>query len=179
MSRIGKKIIPIPDNVKITHTGSEITIKGEKGELTRSLHPSVDLRVEGGFIYVTTTLKDKKTDALQGLTRSLVANMVTGVSAGYKRDLEVNGIGYRASAVGNTLALTLGYSHPINYVLPDGVTATVDKSNVISLLGIDKELIGQTAAKIRQLRPPEPYKAKGVKYAEERIKRKAGKTGTK
>ncbi len=179
MSRIGKKLIAVPGNVKITNEGSKLTIKGEKGELTRSLHPSVALSVKDGFIHVTTSINNKKTDALQGLTRSLVANMVTGVSAGFKKDLEVSGIGYRASVSENTLTLTLGYSHPINYDLPVGVTATVDKNNVISLMGIDNELIGQTAAKIRHLRPPEPYKAKGVKYAEERIKRKAGKTGTK
>ena len=179
MSRIGKKPILIPDKVKLSIVGNHVTVQGEKGKLTHSLHPSVDLRVEGGVITIVSKIEDKKTDALQGLTRSLVANMVTGVNVGFQRNLEVTGIGYRASVTGNVLALNLGYSHPVNYDLPDGVSATVDKSNVITLSCIDKELLGRTAAKIRQFRPPEPYKGKGIKYAEERIQRKAGKTGTK
>ncbi len=179
MSRIGKKPIPIPDKVKLSLAGNLVTVQGEKGKLTHCLHPSVELRIDGGVITIISKIEDKKTDALQGLTRSLVANMVTGVNAGFQRNLEVNGIGYRASVTDNVLSLNLGYSHPINYDLPDGVSATVDKSNVITLSCIDKELLGRTAAKIRQFRPPEPYKGKGVKYAEERIQRKAGKTGTK
>jgi len=179
MSRIGKKPILIPDKVKLSLAGNQITVQGDKGKLTHCLHPSVELRVDGGVATISKKIEDKKTDALQGLTRSLVANMVTGVHAGFQRILEVNGIGYRASVSGNVLALNLGYSHPVNYDLPDGISATVDKSNAITLSGIDKELLGRTAAKIRQLRPPEPYKGKGVKYAEEHIQRKAGKTGTK
>jgi large subunit ribosomal protein L6 len=179
MSRIGKKPILIPDKVKLSLAGNQITVQGDKGKLTHCLHPSVELQVEGKVITIIKKVEDKKTDALQGLTRSLVANMVTGVHTGFQRNLEVNGIGYRASVTGNVLALTLGYSHPINYDLPDGVSATVDKSNMITLTAIDKALLGQTAAKIRQLRSPEPYKGKGIKYAEEHIQRKAGKTGTK
>jgi large subunit ribosomal protein L6 len=179
MSRIGKKPIPIPEKVKFSLSGDLITVQGAKGKLTHSLHPSVELRIEGGVVTVSKKTEDKKTDALQGLTRSLVANMVTGVDAGFQRILEVNGIGYRAAVTGNVLALSLGYSHPINFDLPDGIGATVDKTNAITLSGIDKELLGRTAAKIRQLRPPEPYKGKGIKYAEEHIQRKAGKTGTK
>ncbi len=179
MSRIGKKPISIPDKVRLSLAGNQITVQGDKGKLTHSLHPAVELRIEGGVVTVIKKIDDKKTDALQGLTRSLVANMVTGVHDGFQRNLEVNGIGYRASVSGNVLALNLGYSHPINYDLPEGVNATVDKSNVITLSAIDKELLGQTAAKIRQLRSPEPYKGKGIKYAEEHIQRKAGKTGTK
>ena len=179
MSRIGKKPIPVPEKVKLTIGENQITVQGVKGKLTQNLHPSVDLKMENGFVLVTTKSEDKNSDALQGLTRSLVANMVTGVSMGFQRNLEVNGIGYRASVSGNTLALSLGYSHPINYDLPDGISATVDKSNVITLSGIDKELLGRTAAKLRQLRVPEPYKGKGIKFAEEHIQRKAGKTGTK
>ncbi len=179
MSRIGKKPILIPDKVKLSLADNQVTVQGEKGKLTHCLHPSVELRIDGGVITIISKIEDKKTDALQGLTRSLVANMVTGVHAGFQRNLEVTGIGYRASVTGNVLALNLGYSHPINYDLPDGVSATVDKSNVITLSCIDKELLGRTAAKIRQFRPPEPYKGKGIKYAEERIQRKAGKTGTK
>lgn len=179
MSRIGKKPILIPDKVKLSFAGSQITVQGEKGKLTHSLHPSVELRVDGGVVTVIKKEEGKKTDALQGLTRSLVANMVTGVHAGFQRNLEVNGIGYRASVSGNVLVMSLGYSHPVNYDLPDGISASVDKSNVITLSGIDKELLGRTAATIRQFRSPEPYKGKGIKYAEERIQRKAGKTGTK
>jgi large subunit ribosomal protein L6 len=123
--------------------------------------------------------EDRKTRALQGMTRSIVHNMVVGVSQGYERILEINGIGYRAEAKGKTILFNLGYSHPIDFPLPDGVTATVEKNNVVKIAGIDKHLLGQTAAKIRQLRPPEPYKGKGIKYAEEFIQRKAGKTGTK
>ncbi|MCX5881620.1 MAG: 50S ribosomal protein L6 [Deltaproteobacteria bacterium] len=179
MSRIGKKPILIPDKVKLSLVGSQITVQGGKGKLTHFLHPSVELRIEGGVVSIIKKIEDKKTDALQGLTRSLVANMVTGVHAGFQRNLEVNGIGYRASVSGNVLALSLGYSHPVNFDLPDGISATVDKSNTITLSGIDKELLGRTAATIRQLRSPEPYKGKGIKYAEEHIQRKAGKTGTK
>jgi large subunit ribosomal protein L6 len=179
MSRIGKKPIPLPEKVKLSIAGSQITVQGEKGELSHNIHPSVELLIADMVVTVIKKSEDKKTDAIQGLTRSIVANMVTGVHSGFQRNLEVNGIGYRAAATANVLALTLGYSHPINYELPDGVSATVDKNNVITLSGIDKELIGQTAAKIRKLRYPEPYKGKGIKYAEEKIQRKAGKTGTK
>jgi large subunit ribosomal protein L6 len=179
MSRIGKKPIPLPDKVKLTLAGNLITVQGEKGKLSHSMHSSVELRIEKDVATVIKKLDDKHTDAVQGLTRSIVANMVTGVHSGFQRNLEVNGIGYRAAVNGNVLALTLGYSHPVNYDLPDGVSATVDKSNVITLSAIDKELLGQTAAKIRKLRAPEPYKGKGIKYAEEHIQRKAGKTGTK
>lgn len=179
MSRIGKKPIPIPEKVKLSMDGDQITVQGQKGKLARSIHPSVELKIESGVINIVKKIEDKKTDAIQGLMRNLIANMVTGVDTGFQMNLEVNGIGYRASVTGNVLALTLGYSHPVNYELPDGVTATVDKSNVITLSCIDKELLGQTAAKIRMLRSPEPYKGKGIKYAEERIMRKAGKTGTK
>jgi large subunit ribosomal protein L6 len=179
MSRIGKKPIPIPDKVKLSLVDNQITVQGEKGKLTRCLHPSVEVRIEGGVVTIIKKAEDKKTDAFQGLTRNLIANMVTGVHAGFQRNLEVNGIGYRASVSGSVLALSLGYSHPINFDLPDGISATVDKTNAITLSGIDKELLGLTAARIRQLRAPEPYKGKGIKYAEEHIQRKAGKTGTK
>jgi large subunit ribosomal protein L6 len=156
-----------------------ITVKGANGKLERSVHPGVDLEIKDGVITVLPVQNDKPGRAVQGLMRSLIDNMVTGVEKGFERVLEINGIGYRATASGNTIVLNLGYSHPINFELPNGVSATVDKNNTIRLTGIDKELVGQTAAKIRQLRPPEPYKGKGVKYAEERIRRKAGKTGTK
>jgi len=179
MSRIGKKPIPLPDKVKLSFAGSLITVQGEKGKLSHNIHASVELNIENDVVTVVKKIDDKHTDAIQGLTRSLVSNMVIGVHTGFQRNLEVTGIGYRAAVSGNVLALTLGYSHPVNYNLPEGVSATVDKSNVITLFAIDKELLGQTAAKIRKLRAPEPYKGKGIKYAEEYIQRKAGKTGTK
>lgn len=179
MSRVGKKIITIPEKTSVDYKDRVIVVKGEKGTLTRTLHPAVDLEVQDNTISVTIELEDRKNRALQGLTRSLVANMVDGVSKGFERVLEINGIGYRAEMKGKSIVLNLGYSHPIDFPLPDGIDATVDKNNVIRLTGIDKERVGQTAASIRKLRKPEPYKGKGVKYAEEYIQRKAGKTGTK
>lgn len=179
MSRIGKKPIPLPDKVTLSINGRQVQIQGDKGKLTHIIHPSVELVLADKAVNIVKMNEEKSTDAIQGLTRSIVSNMVTGVHAGFQRNLEINGIGYRASVSGNVLALTLGYSHPINYELPVGVSATVDKSNVITLYGIDRELLGQTAAKIRKLRNPEPYKGKGIKYSEEKIVRKAGKTGTK
>jgi large subunit ribosomal protein L6 len=179
MSRVGKKIIILPEKTKIEFKDRELVVKGDKGTLTRTIHPAVDLAIEANTISVTIDQEDRKTRSLQGLTRSLVANMVDGVSKGFERTLEINGIGYRAEMKGKSIVLSLGYSHPIDFPLPDGIDATVDKNNVIKLSGIDKEKVGQTAASIRKLRKPEPYKGKGVKYAEEYIQRKAGKTGTK
>lgn len=177
MSRVGKKPIPIPDQTTITYKDRVFTVKGPKGTLTRTIHPLVDLKIADGILNVTIETVNKNNEAMQGMTRSLVANMVEGVSKGFERVLEINGIGYKAAVQGNSLELVLGYSHPINFELPEGISAKVDK-NTITLSGIDKEMLGQTAAKIRSMRPPEPYKGKGIKYAEERIIRKAGKTGT-
>jgi len=179
MSRVGKKIITIPEKTSVDYKDRVIVVKGEKGTLTRTLHPAVDLEIKDNTISVTIEQEDRKNRALQGMTRSLVANMVDGVSKGFERVLEIHGIGYRAEMKGKSIVLNLGYSHPIDFPLPEGVDATVDKNNVIRLTGIDKEHVGQTAASIRKLRKPEPYKGKGVKYAEEYIQRKAGKTGTK
>jgi len=179
MSRVGKKPIPVPDKTQITFKEGHLTVKGAKGSLSREIHPAVNLDIKADLVTVTPVVEDRNGRALQGLTRTLVANMVTGVTSGFERVLEIHGIGYRADVKGKTLVLNLGYSHPIDFDLPEGIGATIDKNNVIKLAGIDKELLGHTAAAIRQLRPPEPYKGKGVKYAEERIQRKAGKTGTK
>jgi large subunit ribosomal protein L6 len=179
MSRVGKKPIPIPAETTVEYVDRVIRVKGRKGVLSRSIHPDVDLNISDGVLTVEIDRQDKIRRALQGLTRSLVANMVTGVSQGFERALEINGIGYRASLSGKTIELSLGYSHPIRFQLPDGVEATIEKNNVIKLFSIDKEKLGHTAAAIRRLRPPEPYKGKGVKFAEERIQRKAGKTGSK
>jgi large subunit ribosomal protein L6 len=178
MSRVGKKPISIPDNSKISYDNRVITVQGEKGTLKRTVHPDVDLKIEDKILSVTLDKETRINKALQGLTRSLIANMITGVSKGFDRQLEINGIGYRAELKGKSIVFNLGYSHPINFDLPDGVSATVDKT-IVKLTGIDKELLGHTAAAIRRLRPPEPYKGKGIKYVEERIQRKAGKTGTK
>jgi len=179
MSRVGKKPIPVPGKTKITYKDRVITVQGEKGTLTRTIHPNMDLEIDTDVIKVTMQQETKSNRALQGLTRSLVANMVTGVDKGFEKVLEINGIGYRASLSGNTIVLNLGFSHPINFELPDGIAAKVDKKNTVTLSGINKELLGQTAASIRSLRPPEPYKGKGIKYADEYVQRKAGKTGTK
>jgi large subunit ribosomal protein L6 len=179
MSRVGKKPIPIPEKTKITYSDQMLKVEGPQGSLSRTIHPEVDLDIADGEINVRIEKEDKKTRALQGLTRSLVDNMVTGVSKGFERVLEINGIGYRAEVSGKQVILNLGFSHPVPFDIPDGVSAVVEKNTILKLSGIDKEQLGQMAASIRQLRPPEPYKGKGVKYVEERIVRKAGKSGTK
>jgi large subunit ribosomal protein L6 len=179
MSRVGKKPVQIPDKTTVSYEERTITVQGKKGSLSLDVHPDVDLKIEKDRIDVILKTDNRKTRALQGMTRSLVDGMVTGVSNGFERVLEINGIGYRAEVKGKSILFNLGYSHPIDFPLPAGITATVEKNNIVKLAGIDKHLLGQTAARIRQLRPPEPYKGKGIKYAEEHIQRKAGKTGTK
>jgi large subunit ribosomal protein L6 len=178
MSRIGKKPITIPSGVKIALSGQSINVEGPKGKLSRSLHQGVEVEVAADQIQVKNG-EGQDTSALQGLVRTLIANMVEGVTKGFERILEINGVGYRADLQGKTLNLSLGYSHPIAYPLPEGISAEVEKQTKITLRGIDKELLGATAAKIRSFREPEPYKGKGIKYANERIVRKAGKTGKK
>jgi large subunit ribosomal protein L6 len=178
MSRVGKRPIPIPEKTEISYKDRLITVKGTKGTLTRSIHPSVDLKIDKDVVNVTIFEENKNSGAFQGLVRSLVANMIQGVSNGFERVLEINGIGYRAELKGSAIVFNLGYSHPINFDLPKGIEASIDRNSVIKLNGIDKELLGHTAAAIRKLRPPEPYKGKGIKYAEENIRKKAGKTGT-
>lgn len=179
MSRVGKKPIQVPDKTKISYRDKAITVVGEKGSLTRIIHPDIDLKIEGGFINVSTLSDDRPGRALQGLTRSLVNNMIIGVNKGFERILEINGIGYRAELKGKSIVFNLGFSHPVVFDLPDGISAAVEKNTVVKLSGIDKEKLGLAAASIRKLKPPEPYKGKGIKYSEERIQRKAGKTGTK
>jgi large subunit ribosomal protein L6 len=179
MSRVGKKPIPIPEKIKVDYKNRVVTVQGKNGTLTQVIHPDVDVSIDKDEINVVLNDQSRKTVALQGMTRSLLNNMVTGVSNGFERVLEINGIGYRAEVKGKSIVFNLGYSHPIDFPLPEGVSAQVEKNNVVKINGIDKQLIGQTAARIRQLRPPEPYKGKGIKYAEEHIMRKAGKTGTK
>ena len=175
MSRVGKKPIEISDKIKITYTDRVLTVVGEKGTLTRTIHPDVNVNIDDKTLTVTIENMDKKTRSLWGMTRALIANMVTGVSQGFERALEINGIGYRAELKGKNIVFNLGYSHSIDFPLPEGISATIEK-NIIKLSGIDKDLLGYTASTIRSLRPPEPYKGKGVKYVEEYIQRKAGKT---
>ena len=179
MSRVGKKPIQVPDKTKISYRDKAITVVGEKGSLTRIIHPDIDLKIEGGVINVSTLSDDRSGRALQGLTRSLVNNMIIGVNKGFERILEINGIGYRAELKGKSIVFNLGFSHPVVFDLPDGISAAVEKNTVVKLSGIDKEKLGLAAASIRRFKPPEPYKGKGIKYSEERIQKKAGKTGTK
>ena len=176
MSRVGKKPITIPDKTKVSYTDRSLTVKGAKGELQRIIHPSVDLVIEDNELKVVALKQDRVTDAFQGMTRNLINNMVKGVSEGYERVLEINGIGYRAELKGNSILFNLGFSHSIDFKIPNGVAASVDR-NLVKLSGIDKELLGRTAAAIRRLRPPEPYKGKGVRYVGETVRTKVGKSG--
>lgn len=175
MSRVGKRPISIPDEVNIAYESHRLRVKGPKGELSRVIHADVDLDVKDDFIHVIISGKMKRTRALHGLTRTLIANMIVGVTQGFQRVLEVNGVGYRVHLKSNVLTLSLGFSHPVTYKLPEGISASVDKNKIV-LSGIDKELLGATAATIRRFRGPEPYKGKGIKYLEEQIKRKVGKS---
>jgi large subunit ribosomal protein L6 len=179
MSRVGKKPIPIPANTKISYHDRSVTIEGKKGTLHRELHPAVNLSIADGIVNIRLAEETRVNRALQGLTRSLVANMLTGVSQGFERVLEIHGIGYRAEVKGQIIVFHLGFSTPKEFELPAGVSAAVERNTIIKLFGIDKEELGRTAAAIRRMKPPEPYKGKGIKYAEERIQKKAGKTGTK
>ena len=179
MSRIGKLPVALPKGVDISIKGQVVEVKGPKGVLSREFHPLVSVEKDDGSLRVKPLEESIKAKALWGLSRSLLNNMVTGVSQGYTRVLEINGVGYRAELKGTALNLSLGFSHPVVFELPQGIEAKVDKNTIITLTGIDKELLGQTAATIRAFRPPEPYKGKGVKYAEETIRRKVGKAGVK
>ena len=180
MSRIGKLPVPIPEKVEVTIDGTSVKIKGPKGELTREINPATGLSVEDGHILVSRAGDDKVSRAMHGLTRSLVANMVAGVSEGFERKLEINGVGYKAEMFGRFMRFDLGYSHAIFYELPERVDAEVDKrGNALTLKSIDKESLGAASAKIRSFRPPEPYKGKGIKYIEEVIVRKVGKSGAR
>ena len=179
MSRIGRMPIAIPDGVTVTIAeNNQVTVKGPKGTLERVVPAEMDIKQEGSEIIVTRPNDLKKMKSLHGLTRTLIHNMVVGVTAGYEKTLEVNGVGYRASKSGNKLTLNLGYSHPVEMSDPEGLEAVVDGNKII-VKGIDKEKVGQYAAEIRDKRRPEPYKGKGIKYADEVIRRKVGKTGKK
>ena len=179
MSRIGKMPIAIPAGVTVDIAeNNAITVKGPKGTLTRVLAPEMEIKVEGAEIIVSRPNDLKRNKSLHGLTRTLINNMVVGVTVGYEKALEINGVGYKAAKEGKKLVLNLGYSHPVNMMDPEGIESTVDNNRIV-VKGIDKEKVGQYAAEIRDKRRPEPYKGKGSKYADEVIRRKAGKTGKK
>ena len=180
MSRIGRMPIAIPAGVTVeVAENNHVTVKGPKGTLERTLPAEMEIKVEGSEVVVTRPNDLKKMKSLHGLTRTLINNMVVGVSEGYTKTLEVNGVGYRAAKAGKKLTLTLGYSHPVEMEDPEGLEAVLDGQNKITVKGIDKEKVGQYAAEIRDKRRPEPYKGKGIKYADEVIRRKVGKTGKK
>lgn len=177
MSRIGKMPVEIPDGVEVTIEDHTIKVKGPKGELTRKIHEAIEVKVEDGQIVVTRPSDEKFHKSLHGLTRTLIANMVEGVTKGYERTLEIRGVGYRASKQGNKLVLNVGYSHPVEVEAPAGIEFEVPEPTQIIVRGIDKELVGEVAANVRAVRKPEPYLGKGIMYAGERIIRKAGKAG--
>jgi large subunit ribosomal protein L6 len=175
VSRIGKLPVAIPAGVKIAVEGGAVRLEGPKGKLQASVPSGVDVKVEGSLLRIERQTEDRKIRALHGLTRKLIANMTQGVSQGFTRVLDINGVGYRAEVKGQEIHMTLGYSHPVVFPLPAGVTAAVERQVIITLSSADRQVLGETAAKLRSLRPPEPYKGKGIKYREEVIKRKAGK----
>ncbi len=177
MSRIGRLPVSIPNGVDVKIEGHTVKVKGPKGELASTFHPDVSVAQQDTSLVVARKDDEKATRALHGLTRSLLANMVTGVTTGYARDLEISGTGYRAVLAGKKLQLSLGFSHPIEIDPPAGIAFTLETPQKLKVSGIDKQLVGEMAARIRRLRVPDPYKAKGIKYAEERIRRKAGKAG--
>ena len=177
MSRIGRLPIPVPSGVDVTIDGRNVTVTGPKGSLSRSLHPDMTVSREDGTIVVTRPTEQKTHKQLHGLTRTLVNNMVVGVTDGYRKGLEITGVGYRAALNGKRLTLNLGYSHQIEIDPPKGISFEVENPTRLAVIGIDKELVGQIAAKVRSTRKPEPYKGKGVRYAGEKIRRKAGKAG--
>jgi len=177
MSRIGRLPIPVPAGVDVTLEGTSITVRGPRGELHRDLVPELRVVRDGDLLRVERPRDDKRSRQLHGLTRTLVANMVTGVTDGYRRQLEITGVGYRAHKVGDNLQLSLGYSHPVEMIPPAGVSFEVESPTRLAVVGINKELVGQVAASVRAKRKPEPYKGKGVRFAGEVIRRKAGKAG--
>lgn len=177
MSRIGNKPITVPAGIDVTIDGQKITVKGPKGTLERTVNDNISIKLENGVIVVARPNDEKENRSLHGLTRTLINNMIEGVSNEFSKQLEINGVGYRAAKQGNKIVLTLGYSHPVEMVEPEGITYEVPNPNSIIVKGIDKELVGQMAAEIRSKRPPEVYRGKGIKYAEEVIRRKEGKTG--
>jgi large subunit ribosomal protein L6 len=176
MSRIGKKPVPLPQGVSASVVGRAITVKGPRGEISRVVHPDLTVAVEDGAIVVRRPSDDSRHRALHGLTRTLLANMVVGVTKGFTKTLEIQGVGYKAEPRPFGVQLVVGFSHPVPYHAPQGVKITVESNVVLKVEGVDKELVGQVAAELRAVRPPEPYKGKGIRYAGEQVRRKAGKT---
>ena len=179
MSRIGRKIIPLPKGAAVTINGDKIVVKGSKGELNTPLMPGINVNVEQDKILVSRDNDEKQTCAWHGMTRALIANMVTGVTDGFQRTLEIVGVGWRAQLQGKKLVLSVGYSHPVEYEPPSGIEIVVETPIKFTVKGIDKQVVGETCAVIRAYRPPEPYHGKGIRYSGEKVVRKAGKTGAK
>jgi len=177
MSRIGKLPIPVPSAVQIQIDGQSVKVKGPKGELQREIHQDIRMHQDAGRLLVTRPSDSPKHRALHGLTRALVANMVAGVADGFSKTLELQGVGYRAQQMGKNIQVAVGFSHPVDVAAPAGIELEVEGTSKIHVRGVDKELVGQTAAEIRKLRPPEPYKGKGIRYEGEYVRRKAGKAG--
>jgi large subunit ribosomal protein L6 len=176
MSRIGKRPVPLPQGVTATIAGQTITVKGPKGELSRTIHRELSVAIEDGTLLVRRPSDEPRHKALHGLTRTLVANMVEGVTAGFSRSLELQGVGYKAEVKPFGVQLVVGFSHPVAFQAPKGVTITVVNNVQVTVAGMDKELVGRVASELRAVRPPEPYKGKGIRYAGEQVRRKAGKT---
>ena len=176
MPGVGHKPIAIPDKVKVVHDQVALTVEGPKGKLHVAVDPVLAVEIADGSVTLSRSDESRRSKELLGLTRRLIANAFQGVSAGFSKSLEINGVGYRADTVKDTIQLSLGFSHPIIFQLPPGVSAQVDRQTLIKIEGIDKQLVGEVAASIRRLRPPEPYKGKGIRYVDERVRRKAGKT---
>src|SRR5687767_4190643 len=179
MSRIGKKPIPIPAGVTVNVDGTSVRVKGPKGEMSRTFRPDMKVSVQDGNIIVERPTESKPHRAFHGLERALIANMVQGVTEGFRKGLDIIGVGYKAEKKGNAVVLNVGYSHLVNYPQPDGITITTPSPTVVIIEGMDKQKVGQVAAEIRAVRPPEPYKGKGIRYQGEQVRRKAGKTGAK
>ncbi|HEV7365094.1 MAG TPA: 50S ribosomal protein L6 [Gemmatimonadales bacterium] len=179
MSRIGRKPVVVPKGVTLQVDGNTVAVKGPRGELRRSLHPDMEIALKDNQFTVARPSEEKRHKALHGLTRTLVQNMVEGVSKGFSKSLEIQGVGYKAEAKPYGVNLIVGYSHPVKYEAPKGIKISVDNNVMVKIEGADKELVGQVAAELRQVRPPEPYKGKGIRYVGEQVRRKAGKTGAK
>jgi large subunit ribosomal protein L6 len=179
MSRIGRKPVTVPKGVTLQVQGNTVAVKGPRGELSRALHPEMQIAFTNDQFTVTRPSEEKRHKALHGLTRTLVQNMVEGVSKGFSKSLEIQGVGYKAEAKPYGVNLIVGYSHPVKYEAPKGIKITVDNNTMVKIEGADKELVGQVAAELRAVRPPEPYKGKGIRYVGEQVRRKAGKTGAK
>jgi len=179
VSRIGRRPIPVPKGVAVAIKGNHVSVKGPNGELSRSLHPAMSVALEDGVVTVARPNDEEANKALHGLSRTLVANMVEGVSTGFLKTLEIQGVGFKAEVTPKGLTLNLGFSHQVKYDAPPGIKMVVDNNTIVKISGPSKELVGQVAAEIRSIRPPEPYKGKGVRYQGERVRRKAGKTGAK